>query len=321
MSIIDSSSPIDVHIDVFISTKHQPEESHRFANASNIFTGTSTSGKTFARGGIRVISTSADPKDALLDPEFVFVRQALLLAEDDSYVIVCKDTAVAVATSRTIYDVIEKTIEHSSTSNANQFDIFYLANWADRCDLYTNERNVGERGLVIVNTVSPNGALCLMFSPEGRKKFLRVFKDGIPKDPAGSRSLGYHLHNRVGSRSNISKHPHNGTTIGERFYATTSSPTLLNFDMHNRTSDADFAKSAECRSVPPAEMGPSRVESSSSRMAFFWFVIVTIIVIAVAWLLIRLHTGCSVVTACTGDYCPMPGISPMAPVGTLGAEY
>ena len=122
-------------------------------------------------------------------------------APPDSFVIICKDTAISSASSATILDVVEATIE-SSSYPGNQFDLFYLAKWMDRCDQYTNVREVGANGLKLVDTISPNGVLCLMFSPQGVTKFLSSFSPD--ENPIINQPLGQVLNSRISGKNSSS---------------------------------------------------------------------------------------------------------------------
>ena len=211
----------------------------------------------------------------------------------ESYTIICKDTAISVCTAQTLYDMIEKSIDLSKESKED-FDILYLGKWMDKCDKYTNVRNVGERGLKLVDTVSPNGVLCMMFTPSGKNKFFDTFDpktNPILKATLKSpKTLGHYLNSMISNRKE-----NNNKTV---FYATTFTPNLINFNVIDRINDKELIKTIECQEVPSVKTSNIKKISSiknlpatpitkkSSNMSFFWFVIVILFVLLAAWIII-----------------------------------
>lgn len=80
------------------------------------------------------------------------------------YCIVMKDTSLACFNADEIYYILKETI------SIPNWDLSYLCRWLDDCQ--TNELMKECDHINILRTFSPHGIQCLMFSPDGRKKFL-----------------------------------------------------------------------------------------------------------------------------------------------------
>lgn len=317
---INSTNLKKNNIDVFISTKE--DDPNTLSGVINIFNGRSPSGNTV--GNVAILNTP----DSIYgwDDDYSMILDAFSKSSDpNSYVIVCKDTTISGYTSDIIYMHLENAINSSELDPINSFDIFYLAFWADRCDLHHNVRNSGDTGLKIVNTVSPNGIQCLMFSPCGRQKFLKVFNPTnnpvMKATPQLPETLGHKLQKKISStcRSGI----YNQSLLApedEKFYATCNGTPLVNFDITKRKSDAELIKMNACRNPAPAaqpvtitkpiiqpaknvtfskdidvetslpSFQPSSIEQetiNSSSMSVFWFIVVLIVVIIIIVLLFK----------------------------------
>lgn len=259
------------NIKVFIIS-NSPKDSLK--SVTSIFDGVSSSGKTSS-----TINVVTEQKSDIYDTDYYTLYNLLLSVSDTDYFIFCKDAVVSSSTSKNTLDVIEKTILLNKDSN--RFDLFYLAKWVDRCDQYTNFNTINDTGMKLVDTISPNGVLCIMFSPEGRKKFLEIYN--IDTNPIltqtnkNKESLGHYLHNRIGLKTNIDSQLPN---LRQKFYAITTTPSLLNFDITKRLNDNELIKTVECRDVPTIEIK----QNSSNNMSFFWFIIIIIGIILIIFL-------------------------------------
>lgn len=285
-------------VEVFIFTKQNAED---IRSVINLFTGTSTKG--LKASSINVMAPNERNK---WDSDYCMVLDAFAKASPDAYVIIAKDTCVSALTSSSIYDVLGESIASCKT-DGNQFDIFYLARWLDRCDQYSNIREVSDRGLKIVDTVSPNGVLALMFTPEGRQKFLAAFNPET--SPITDRPLGQVLNNRISARTAPGVTDVTRPANMQRFLAATAYPSLITFDITKRTSDAEFLKTVDCRGPP--EVVPVKARQSSD-MGLFWFIIVVVVVVLLGWALIALGNRF------TGGSAPVIGTMP-APVAIVAS--
>lgn len=263
-------------VQVFIPTTQKLED---IASVINLWTGTSRNGLK-AKVTVFAQTTQNDS----WDKDYSMVMDAFSRASPDAYVIICKDTSVSAASPSTILDVIEATII-SSQESGNEFDLFYMAAWADRCELYSNKREIGRTGLKLVETVAPNGVQCIMFSPAGVAKFRTVFDSA--RDPVTDRPLGAALNARITSKTASMA---TDTTVPpnmQRFYAVTCTPHIIQFDITKAKSEVELMKAMECRDPPKSD--PPKPKASAS-MGLFWFIVVVIIVILLIWALVALGT-------------------------------
>lgn len=277
-------------IDVFITS--QSEDLNPIKHLINAFSSKSDSGRTFAN-----INSLNIKLNESLDPDYQLIMEAFANSSPDKYVIICKETTVTVASSREIFNVLEKVIENANDDESLYPDLFYLAFWANRCDLYHNIRETGNTGIKIVNSAHPNGIQCLMISPKGREKFNN--KWGINKNPIPRQGINspFTTGNYLSKFMSESEDPN-------LFYTMVTTPALMSFDITRRTSDKDFIKTVECRGressklIKTSPQEPivvsgnikSDIESNkeptstvknknSSNMGVFWFIIIIFIII------------------------------------------
>ena len=305
--------------------------------AVTIFHGSSSSGKLEPE--IKIVTSEGNSKE--LDPDYCFMLKACNMSTPDSFTIICKEDMVTSVPQNVLLDILEKVM--FSYYNDKNFDLFYLANWMDRCELYSDHLDVNDTGLKMVTTQSPNGMLCLMMTPRGKNKILKFFNpetNPIYCDK-NSRSLGQHLNDlsqQTGEKSLDAK--------------TTTVP-LITFDLSQRKSDAELMKMSQCRHVTrnsketidsikknAIEMAeqvrngitPTTkteilkdtqdfIKQQSADMSFFWFAIVVIIILIVAWILIRFTTGGSP-SSCSNGSCFRGGMNPKQdPTGAMGTGF
>lgn len=258
-------------------------------DAASLFKGKSDCGY---KVHVKIVSFCPHDKH---DYDYQIVIESFNLACDDDYVIICKSTAVSASSCNTILNIIEKVV-NDDKSGDNCFDIFYLSKWLDRCDQYSNVHEC-ESGLKIVNTVSPNGVHCLMFSPRGREKFMREYHPD--KNPIHDRTLGQVLNARIGQRGNENV----SVNDDEVFTAITTTPSLINYDIINgKGHKYNNLKLSECRDIPdPAKPEPTH---TTSHMAFFWLLIIIVFVVLISFILVRYYIDKR--TICYGEFCPAP---------------
>ena len=186
-----------------------------------------------------------------------FIWECLSDCDPDAYSLICLDKLVSNCSTNTIYNCFEYLIENVD------FDIFYAASWADRCDLYSDVHEI--ENYKIVKTYSPHGTSCLLFSPHGRKKFLEKI------NPTRLRSLDFTINSQM-----------------DLFEVYTTMPSLVEFDITKRESDLEYVKLCKCREVPNM-VRPIEVERrNTTTLNLFWFILVLIIIICIAAILLSI---------------------------------
>lgn len=229
------------------------------------------------------IEVFVPPKVKGWDKDYAMLIDVFNKADPSSYTIICKDTAISTSTSETILNVIETAMETCS------FDLFYLAKWMDRCDQFSNMRDVGDQGMKIVDTVSPNGFLCIMFSPKGKEKFLQVFPPFETEDckanPITKQPLGQVLNSRISMRNSKAYLDESRPTSAKRFSAITCHPSIINFDITKRRHDIETLKTVECREIPKEDTTKTK---PSGGLGFFWFIVIVLIVIVLVWAIYKM---------------------------------
>lgn len=284
-------------IDVFITS--DSEDLNPIKHLINAFSSTSDSGKTFAK-----INSLNIKLNESLDPDYQLIMEAFANSSPDKYIIICKGTTITVASSRDIFNVLEKVIDTAAVDESLYPDLFYLSFWANRCDLYHNIRETGNTGIKIVNSAHPNGIQCLMISPKGREKFKKKWGINTNPIPRQSANSPFTTGNYLSKFMSENEDPN-------LFYTMVTTPPLMNFDITRRTSDKDFMKTVECRGRESSKLNKispqqpivvsgdikSDIEANkdntsiiktknSSNMGVFWFIIIIFIIILLISLLI-----------------------------------
>jgi len=243
---------------------------------------------------IHVYDPSKDKRKkctSFLNIEDRFVYESLLRAPGNEYTLVCCDRMVSHCSATTIYDCLEQVI-----MNCN-FDIFYLASWAERCDLFCDVHEI--ENYKIVKSMSPHGTSCLLFSPYGREKFLSQISCSPEK------SLDFTLHSKISC-----------------FNTYTTLPSLVNFDITLRKTDLEYVKLCKCREVPESVRPVEVTRRNTTTLNLFWFILVVIIIICIATILISITDASKLPVVDSKNYsipynpsfAPYP---PFNPVGTL----
>jgi hypothetical protein len=98
-------------IDVFITS--QSEDLNPIKHLINAFSSTSDSGRTFAK-----INSLNIQLNESLDPDYQLIIEAFANSSPDKYVIICKENTVTVASSREIFNVLEKVIEDANADES-----------------------------------------------------------------------------------------------------------------------------------------------------------------------------------------------------------
>lgn len=141
-----------------------------------------------------------------------------------------------------------------------QWDIFYLADWLDRCDLYKSYTRLNEL-IKIVKTISPNGIQALLFSPRGRDIVLgvRPMNNGQLFTP-----INFPLTQQLNANIEL-----------KNISAITTTPNFFNFNVLNAKVVPDLLKTCECREP--------EINKSVGAIPFFWFIILSVIILTLAW--------------------------------------
>ena len=202
---------------------------------------------------IEVVSCNFKSND---NHDYEMVKKCLKLSDDESYTIICKDSSASTMPAKILIDHLHHIIKNDC------FDIMWLANWLDQCQKYSNHRHVSKTGLAVVDTYSPHGIQCLMFSPEGRDKFLRIKK--MIRDVHLSEYL-------------------NRSVKADRFKAITFQPCPISFDISKAEAPLDYVKTCQCADPP----GPIHPDRPNSNINFFIFIVIGIFVFICINLLIK----------------------------------
>lgn len=183
----------------------------------------------------------------------------------DSHVIIVQETSTTNVDPSRLFEIVE------SVSNDRVFDICYLANWLDRCDLYSDINHLKTKNpdgstfdlpTMITNTKRPNGTQALLISPHGRDIILgsaHMYNNEF------FTPLTYPL--SIQLRKNIEE----GNII-----AVTTQPNVINYDISYVSSDTDYLKLSECTAeyTTPCE---------STSLSIFWFIVIIIVIVLLAW--------------------------------------
>jgi len=144
--------------------------------------------------------------------------------------------------------------------NKRSWEIFYLANWLDRCDLYRSFSNADDL-IKIAKTFSPNGLQAMLFSPRGRDMLLgripmRNHEFFTPIRFPLSQQLNENI--QCGNISSI-----------------TTTPNFFNYNVTLAKTKPDLLKLCECRE--PEE------KFVANAIPLFWFLILGTFVVILAW--------------------------------------
>ena len=222
------------------------------ANAVEMFIGKSS----FFDIKINLINVN-NSKDEDMDYNFVKKSISMSLEVDpSSYVIVCKETSVSNLSSDTLLDHIQKCVLLSEKETIkSSFDIVWLSGWLSRCDQYTNYREL-HKGTYLVDTTSTHGVQCLLFSPSGCNKFMKMNKVS-PNTP-----LGLILNRSIRNR--------NANDIHLNFISSTITPSPINFDIRRGKEVYDYVKTCHCVDPP----GTINSDKGGSDISLFVFIII-----------------------------------------------
>ena len=199
----------------------------------------------------------------------------------DSYVLVVKDTSTSEASSDRIADIVTAAI------SSGNWDVCYLSNWLDRCDLYSEKKPINGTSTTLVKTSSPHGLQAVIFSPAGRDMVLgnQPLRDGSTFPD--NQKIHSALHNAV---------------LNGQLHATTVRPNLISYDPLAATKPTDYLKTQECV-VPPgngsssagtttqiattANNDNSLAQTPSSSNNWIWWILLIIVILILLYLWYR----------------------------------
>ena len=188
-----------------------------------------------------------------------------------SYVIVCKETSISSLTSNILLQYIEKCVIKSiEEPDKSKFDIIWLSHWNSRCDQYTNYREL-LNGTYLVDTTSSYGIQCLLFSPSGCDKFMKMNKIST-KNTSLSLILNELSINR--KSDNI-----------DNFISCAITPPLINFDIRKSKDVYDNIKTCQCIDPP----GTINSEKINYDISLFVFIIIGIFIIILLFLFFNIN--------------------------------
>ena len=187
----------------------------------------------------------------------------------NNYMIIAKDTCTSGYTPEEIAAFIK------AAKGAKEWDLCYLCEWMDRCDLNTNPIDTGTNSK-LVDTYSPNGIQALLISPMGKKRILGLtpLRNGTTFTLFGSLSQTL-----------------NGYIKNKALIATRSKPNIINYDSNLAKNNDDYAKTAECATLPGQPVnfqGETKVANpplvpvvSNNNSMLIWFVIIFLIILII----------------------------------------
>ena len=150
-----------------------------------------------------------------------------------TYVVVMKPEVVSTSSGTTILKTISEIIQDDiGGSTPRSFDLTYLVDANDRCELFTNLSQINTRGAQIVDTKHASTSHAILYSPAGIEKLLNY------SEPSASVAYPDWLMYKAGARNDSAKlHPQ------------TIYPSLLHFSIEDITDDKDFEYTNQCKPV------------------------------------------------------------------------
>lgn len=229
-------------------------------------TGTNTSGTGINPSGANITFTRTAVSAATT--EFATLKSILdTQASTSHYTLVCQNTSITVASVATVRDTIAAAIIDHAT---NPWDIFYLSRHMDKCESLSNATSINGYTSKIRTTPSPYGLQCFILSPTGLATVASLMNtagaSGTPETPLNVLVNGWI------------------TSYVPPLAARTISPNLFTFDITQAgPGTRDYVKTVECRESAPDR----RLRVKDTEHSMYWFIVIFIIVLVIAWFLIR----------------------------------
>lgn len=196
----------------------------------------------------------------------------------NSYVIIAKDTSVSSGSANRIAAIVSAAI-NANNKRKQPWDIFYLCNWEDRCDLYNEKQPITDMTTVLVDSSAPHGLQAVMFSPQGRDKVL-----GRQALPNGSTFPVL----KDGTYSSASLDEALNTAVQNKHLTAISAvPNVVEYDVTASRGNDDYRKLNRCLTT---SSNFQQVATNSTN--WLWLVLIIILIIIIVWLIFRQQKGC-----------------------------
>lgn len=190
-----------------------------------------------------------------------------LAKHNKDFILIIKDTSVTHASGKTIDGIIRKIVESSgSHSDKNKFHLCYLCKWMDRCDIYSDKREINGKSTILAKTQAPHGIQALLISPHGRDILLgnKHMKNGKSIVPG------------LFEKENMS--PVLTEFILKGYIdAITIVPNLFDFDVNKAVRNSDYLKTIEC--LPPPLDRTKEAITTSGRISSYVVLFLLIVLI------------------------------------------
>lgn len=148
-----------------------------------------------------------------------------------TYIIV-KDTSISSAPPSRFAETVQAALQ------AGKYDVFYLADWQDRCDLQSNRQSLADTTSGIVRTRSPHGLHAVMYTATGGD-VLRgnaPMRNGRKFERTEGRSMDEQMTHEI-EEGNI--------------LAGAASPPLIQYDPASARAPRDYLKTQHCVAHTP----------------------------------------------------------------------
>ena len=225
-------------------------------------------------------------KNSLENNRFQWALQDAATKYPNSYVIIAKDTSVSSGSANRIASIVSAAI-NANNKRKHPWDIFYLCNWEDRCDLYNEKQPITDMTTVLVDSLSPHGLQAVMFSPHGRDKVLgrKQLANGstfpiLQDNTYSAASLDEGLNNAV-------KNKH--------LTAISAVPNVVEYDVTAARGDDDYRKLNRCltNATNSSNNSSNFQQVTGNSMNWLWLILIIILILIIVWLVLRQQKGCS----------------------------
>lgn len=180
------------------------------------------------------------------------------IKDKDTPIIIIRDTSVSIS-ENTVSTVLR------SINLNDEYDIFYLCKWHDRCDLFRTVSKFDGNGR-IVQTSHPFGIQAMILSPSGISILRgdRSMKNGVKFSMNMDGCLSEQLAQQI-YKGNIT--------------AYTTDPNLFEFNVEYATRNSDMKKRQECLDPPIEEIQANNYSRMWSYIILFLIVLIIAICI------------------------------------------
>lgn len=185
------------------------------------------------------------------------VKYCIKHTSRESHLLILKTTSVTTETPDTVNSFLQDIMKEK------WWDVYFLCSWEDQCELWSNFRKVNINGTTEFRSKAPKGIQALMLTPESKKMIL------------GAVPLRNGNYFTFTSKQQLTEQIYRGNLI-----AGCLTPNLFYFNMEIMELD-DIHKANRC--AKPNTRGTR----SGSSVDYLWFILALIVIIGLAWLLVR----------------------------------